>query len=89
MVEHDPLAVAMADDVVEIGPGGGDAGGRLVFQGPPADAVAGRHGVGRGFSGRARAGTRRAARCPTTGSASRAPACATSATSTARSRSGR
>ncbi|TDW18974.1 ATP-binding cassette domain-containing protein [Kribbella kalugense] len=37
MVEHDPLAVAMADDVVEIGPGGGDGGGRLVFQGPPAD----------------------------------------------------
>ncbi|RZT07932.1 excinuclease ABC A subunit [Kribbella sp. VKM Ac-2569] len=37
MVEHDPVAVAMADDVVEIGPGGGDAGGRLVFQGPPAE----------------------------------------------------
>ncbi|MFI5695619.1 hypothetical protein ACIA58_27455 [Kribbella sp. NPDC051586] len=37
MVEHDPQAVAMADDVVEIGPGGGRAGGRLVFQGPPAD----------------------------------------------------
>ncbi|MEV0284149.1 ATP-binding cassette domain-containing protein [Kribbella sp. NPDC050820] len=37
MVEHDPLAVAMADEVVEIGPRGGGAGGRLVFQGPPAD----------------------------------------------------
>ena len=37
MVEHDPVAVAMADDVVEIGPGGGANGGRVVFQGPPAD----------------------------------------------------
>lgn len=36
MVEHDRTAIAMADDVVEIGPGGGAAGGRLVFHGPPA-----------------------------------------------------
>jgi excinuclease ABC subunit A len=36
MVEHDRTAIAMADDVIEIGPGGGQAGGRLVFQGPPA-----------------------------------------------------
>ena len=45
MVEHDRTAIAVADDVIEIGPGGGQAGGRLVFQGPPA-AVEGGHAVG-------------------------------------------
>ena len=50
MVEHDPLAVAMADDVVEIGPGGGDGGGRLVFQGPPADLWRADTASGIGFS---------------------------------------
>ena len=54
MVEHDPLAVALADDVVEIGPGGGDAGGRLVFQGPPADLWRARTASGISFSARAR-----------------------------------
>lgn len=33
VVEHDPAVMAAADQVVEIGPGAGDAGGRLVFQG--------------------------------------------------------
>ncbi|MFD3399782.1 hypothetical protein ACFWUU_03845 [Kribbella sp. NPDC058693] len=55
MVEHDPLAVAMADEVVEIGPGGGDGGGRLVFQGPPADLWRAGTASGIGFS----AGVRR------------------------------
>ncbi len=55
MVEHDPLVVAMADDVVEIGPGGGGAGGRLVFQGPPADLWRAGTASGVSFS----AGTRR------------------------------
>lgn len=54
MVEHDPVAVAMADDVVEIGPGGGDGGGRLVFQGPPADLWRAGTASGIGFSTRAR-----------------------------------
>jgi len=36
MVEHDRTAIALADDVVEIGPAGGRGGGELVFQGPPA-----------------------------------------------------
>src|SRR5919109_904503 len=35
MVEHDRTAVALADDVVEIGPGAGRAGGQIVFQGTP------------------------------------------------------
>jgi excinuclease ABC subunit A len=50
MVEHDAVAIAMADDVVEIGPGGGSAGGRLVFQGPPAALWRADTASGRGFS---------------------------------------
>lgn len=34
VVEHDPAVMAHADQVVEIGPGAGAHGGRLVFQGP-------------------------------------------------------
>ncbi|MEU8650842.1 ATP-binding cassette domain-containing protein [Streptomyces sp. NPDC048737] len=34
VVEHDPAVMAHADQIVEIGPGAGAAGGRLVFQGP-------------------------------------------------------
>ncbi len=36
VVEHDPLLVAAADHVVELGPGAGPDGGRLLFAGPPA-----------------------------------------------------
>jgi excinuclease ABC subunit A len=63
MVEHDPVAVAMADDVVEIGPAGGSAGGHLVFQGPPAALWRAGTASGRGFSaaGRTAPGPRREA----------------------------
>ena len=37
MVEHDRWAVAAADHVVELGPGAGSGGGRVVFEGAPAD----------------------------------------------------
>ncbi|MEV4455574.1 excinuclease ABC subunit UvrA [Microbispora sp. NPDC049633] len=33
VVEHDPAVMAVADEIVEIGPGAGADGGRLVFQG--------------------------------------------------------
>lgn len=33
VVEHDPAIMAIADEIVEIGPGAAAAGGRLVFQG--------------------------------------------------------
>lgn len=36
MVEHERLAVAEADAVIEIGPGAGSAGGQVVGEGPPA-----------------------------------------------------
>jgi excinuclease ABC subunit A len=37
VVEHDPAFVTGADEVIDIGPSAGENGGRLVFQGPPAE----------------------------------------------------
>ncbi|GHC98539.1 excinuclease ABC subunit A [Streptomyces violarus] len=39
VVEHDMSVVARADWVIDLGPGGGDAGGRIVAAGPPAEVV--------------------------------------------------
>ncbi|WP_159623028.1 ATP-binding cassette domain-containing protein [Ruania rhizosphaerae] len=36
VVEHDPAVMARADQIIEIGPGGGEAGGQLIFQGSHA-----------------------------------------------------
>ncbi len=57
VVEHEEVVIRAADHVVEIGPGAGERGGRVVFQGTPAqmeqspdsltgDYLAGRRGVG-------------------------------------------
>jgi excinuclease ABC subunit A len=40
LVEHDPDVVAHADWVIDLGPGGGRHGGRLVATGPPATVAA-------------------------------------------------
>lgn len=40
LVEHDLAAIRMADHMVELGPGSGEHGGRVVFAGPVADAAA-------------------------------------------------
>jgi excinuclease ABC subunit A len=56
VVEHEEAIIRAADQVVEIGPGAGERGGRIVFQGSPAeieqspgsltgDYLAGRRGV--------------------------------------------
>jgi excinuclease ABC subunit A len=37
VVEHDMDVVAGADRVIDLGPGGGDAGGRSVAAPPPAE----------------------------------------------------
>ena len=37
MVEHDTAVIDSADQVIDIGPRAGRQGGRLVFQGPPAE----------------------------------------------------
>ncbi|TCC41336.1 ATP-binding cassette domain-containing protein [Kribbella speibonae] len=60
MVEHDRTAIALADEVVEIGPAGGRGGGELVFQGTPAELWRADTASGRGFSASTR--TRRAPR---------------------------
>ncbi len=64
VVEHEEAVIRAADQVVEIGPGAGERGGRVVFQGTPeemeespdsltGDYLAGRRGVA--TSGRRRA----------------------------------
>ncbi|MDV9189142.1 excinuclease ABC subunit UvrA [Streptomyces sp. SR27] len=40
VVEHDMDVVATADWVVDLGPGGGDEGGRVVAAGPPSEVAA-------------------------------------------------
>ena len=37
VIEHDPLLIRAADEVVEIGPGAGEFGGKIVFQGTPEE----------------------------------------------------
>jgi excinuclease ABC subunit A len=39
VVEHEPSLIAAADHVVEMGPGAGEFGGRVVFQGTPAEML--------------------------------------------------
>ncbi|MFE5401907.1 ATP-binding cassette domain-containing protein [Streptomyces sp. NPDC056580] len=39
VVEHDMSVVASADWVIDLGPGGGDRGGRIVAAGPPAEVA--------------------------------------------------
>ncbi|MFI9611703.1 ATP-binding cassette domain-containing protein [Streptomyces sp. NPDC052023] len=42
VVEHDMSVAACADWVIDMGPGGGEAGGRVVAAGPPQDVAAAR-----------------------------------------------
>jgi excinuclease UvrABC ATPase subunit len=39
-IEHHQAVMAHADWIVDLGPGAGNEGGRVVFEGPPADLVA-------------------------------------------------
>ncbi|WP_328992810.1 ATP-binding cassette domain-containing protein [Kribbella sp. NBC_01245] len=52
VVEHDPAVMAEADQVIEIGPGAGAAGGRLVFQGRFAELRDADTPTGRGLTDR-------------------------------------
>ena len=37
MVEHDPGMIRFCDEVIDMGPGGGEKGGEILFQGPPGE----------------------------------------------------
>ncbi len=39
VVEHNLDVIARADWVIDLGPGGGHDGGRVIFEGPPAELV--------------------------------------------------
>ena len=52
VVEHDLDVVAAADHVIELGPGGGPNGGRIVAAGPPAELVRAGTATGRALAGR-------------------------------------
>ncbi|MCL7428476.1 excinuclease ABC subunit UvrA [Streptomyces sp. YS415] len=53
VVEHDMAVVAGADWVIDLGPGGGDAGGRIVAAGPPAEVARAQGSVTAGYLARA------------------------------------
>ena len=44
VVEHDEETIRTADYVVDLGPGAGEHGGQVMFQGTPADLIADGHG---------------------------------------------
>jgi excinuclease ABC subunit A len=52
VVEHDTQAVLVADQVVELGPGSGEHGGQVVFQGTPQELLTQDTATGRYVSGR-------------------------------------
>lgn len=56
VVEHDMAVVAGADWVVDLGPGGGEAGGRVVACGPPREVAAAGAGRTAGYLARALGG---------------------------------
>jgi excinuclease UvrABC ATPase subunit len=47
VIEHHQAVMAHADWIIDLGPGAGHDGGRVVFEGTPADLVARRKGTGR------------------------------------------
>ena len=54
VVEHDPAAIMVADHVVELGPGSGEGGGEIVYEGPPSGLLEADTSTGRYLSGRSR-----------------------------------
>jgi excinuclease UvrABC ATPase subunit len=42
VIEHHPAVMAHADWIIDLGPGAGHEGGRIIFEGTPADLVAAR-----------------------------------------------
>jgi len=52
VVEHDPQTILSADWVVEIGPGAGEKGGRVIFEGTPKELLKSKTLTGEYLSGR-------------------------------------
>ncbi len=50
VIEHEPLVMAAADRIVELGPGAGEHGGSLVFDGGVADARKNKTATSRAFA---------------------------------------
>src|SRR6187402_3836887 len=44
VVEHDEETIRAADYVIDLGPGAGDLGGELIFQGSPSELIGNGHG---------------------------------------------
>ena len=44
VVEHDEETIRTADYVIDLGPGAGELGGRVIFQGSPAELIGNGHG---------------------------------------------
>ena len=86
VVEHEPEAIAIADHVVDLGPGAGTAGGEVVFEGTVDGLRAGRTLTGRHLDDRA--AFKETVRSPTGGWRSAAPRRTTSRRWTSTSRSG-
>jgi excinuclease ABC subunit A len=53
VIEHHPDVIASADWVIELGPGAGDEGGEVVFEGEPGRLVKSRTATGAYLAGRA------------------------------------
>jgi excinuclease ABC subunit A len=51
VVEHDPAVIRRADRVVELGPGSGEKGGEIVFEGSVEELIAGSTATGRYLAG--------------------------------------
>jgi len=52
VVEHDPLTIKQADWILDIGPGAGEHGGRLIFEGTPKQLLRAKTLTGEYLSGR-------------------------------------
>ena len=51
VVEHDEETIRVADYLVDLGPGAGEHGGEVIFQGTPGELLEGKREEGRGKSG--------------------------------------
>ena len=47
IVEHDPYIISLADWIVELGPGSGDLGGEIIFEGVSKDLIKGNTSMGK------------------------------------------